>query len=152
MKFSYLFASMALCIILITSSCSKDEQSLLEQRIDMLTARTWIVTVAMADSDGDGTPETDVFAFYDECDKDDEMDFSEEGTFVNSEGLSKCDPNDDDIVERGQWEFQQAGDILKVVNEDAEITNYEIVTMSRTTMTVHYSKFGSSFTTTFKSK
>ncbi len=100
-----LFAAAALF-----SSCSKeDETSIVEEPVvvvptaDDFIVNTWMMTSAKATVPGIG--EIDLFATFEECEKDDEMTFNADKSYSIAEGATKCSDTDPDISEAGTYMF-----------------------------------------------
>jgi PKD repeat protein len=51
----------------------------------------------------DGTTTTDIYFFFDDCEKDDIWDFKINGTYNNEEGATKCNSGDPTIIDSGVW-------------------------------------------------
>lgn len=103
----FLAVSMALAI----SSCKKDDDNNSTPannnnsgggsnltKTEMLTAKKWkVVGLTVGGSD--------FYALFDDCDKDDTHEFKTDGTYINDEGATKCDPMDDQIISTDTWKF-----------------------------------------------
>jgi hypothetical protein len=87
---------------LTVSSCKKEDEKKTttpaKSKTELLTAKAW-KTTAMTINPGiaiipGGPVITDLFAFFDPCEKDDTEKFNTGGTGVSDEGATKCDPTD----------------------------------------------------------
>jgi hypothetical protein len=70
----------------------------------MLTSGTWKMTALKTDDDGNGSFETDGFALFPSCVKDNFFTFKTGGDFITDEGATKCDPSDDQ-TQTSTWAF-----------------------------------------------
>lgn len=106
-----------LFILLITalfiSGCKKDDKS--QSKTDMLTSVQWKMSAFTIsppmDIDLDGIIDSDLYATYDACNKDDYFVFKKDGTLDINEGPSRCSSYDPQ-VETVNWAF---------VNDEKEI-------------------------------
>ena len=111
-----------LCLIALLmiagSSCKKEDKVETPSKTDILTAGTgqWKMSVYTLtppyDLDGDGAPDTDAYATFEPCEKDNYFVFKKDGVLETNEGASKCDAADPQI-EMGTWSFS---------NNETEIT------------------------------
>lgn len=88
---SLLIATLALGMMASMSACKKDKKS----KTELLTNNSWkvkamIVTPAI---DIFGELITDLYAYADDCTKDDFRTFKDNGQVVTDEGPTKCGPN-----------------------------------------------------------
>ena len=92
-------------VLIIAIGCKKDKDS---SRMGIITSGTWkliaLSTEPGYDVDGDGHIDTDLFAFYDLCEKDDYFTFKSNGTYEINEGPTKCDPSDPQVY-TSDWQF-----------------------------------------------
>jgi hypothetical protein len=92
--------------VLLTISCNKkDSNSSLSKR-DLLTSGSWKLTAVVADDDANGSYETDRFASFSDCYKDNYYTFRSNGELELNEGPTKCDPIDPQ-TETYSWELTQ---------------------------------------------
>jgi hypothetical protein len=92
--------------VLLTISCNKkDSNSSLSKR-DLLTSGSWKLTAVVADDDANGSYETDRFASFSDCYKDNYYTFRSNGELELKEGPTKCDPIDPQ-TETYSWELTQ---------------------------------------------
>jgi hypothetical protein len=101
-----------LCITLVLSSCSKDEEETVAPaptKKQMLSGNNWVIkayTVEPAiDIDQNGTQENNLLPYLQACNLDDFIDLNEDNSYTAEEGASKCDPNDPQVYETGDWSF-----------------------------------------------
>ena len=88
-------------ILIALYSCKKDDNKP-ATKSDYLTSGSWIVTAAATDDDGDGTYETDEYADFEPCYKDNVWTFNTNGSVVMDEATTKCDPSDSQVI-TSQW-------------------------------------------------
>ena len=115
------FFPLCLSVLLLasTNSCKKEDKvEPPPSKTDILTAGTgqWKMSAYTLtppyDLDGDGTPDTDAYATFDPCEKDNYFVFKKDGVLETNEGASKCSPSDPQI-EISSWSF---------ANNETEIT------------------------------
>ena len=106
-------------LMVATNSCKKEDKvEPPPSKTDILTAGTgqWKMSAYTLtppyDLDGDGTPDTDAYATFEACEKDNYFVFKKDGALETNEGATKCSPNDPQI-EMGTWSFS---------NNETEIT------------------------------
>ena len=117
----------ALSVVLFALfSCKKDDNKP-ATKSDYLTSGSWIVTAAVTDDDGDGTYETDEYADFAPCYKDNVWTFNTNGSVVMDEGATKCAPSDSQVI-TSQWQLVNnetglimASDTYSVVQLDANL-------------------------------
>jgi hypothetical protein len=90
-------------ILFALYSCKKDDKKPVTKS-DFLTSGLWIVTAAVTDDDGDGTYETDEYADFAPCYKDNVWTFKTNGSVVMDESATKCDPSDSQVI-TSQWQL-----------------------------------------------
>jgi hypothetical protein len=90
-------------ILFALYSCKKDDNKP-ASKSGYLTSGSWIVTAAVTDDDGDGTFETDEYADFEPCYKDNLWTFNTNGSVVMDEGATKCDPSDSQVT-TSQWQM-----------------------------------------------
>lgn len=73
----------------LVTSCKKDKSGL-----EILQSQKWKVSELKADTNGDGVVDTDVYATYDDCQKDNFFDFLDNGTLLEDEGATVCNVGD----------------------------------------------------------
>jgi len=87
-------------------ACKKDKSE--SARMDLITTGTWkligLTSQPGHDVDGDGNIDTDLYAFYDVCEKDNLYVFKRNGEYEINEGASKCDASDPQIY-TSHWQF-----------------------------------------------
>jgi len=124
------------------TACEKDNDSEPKSKTSLLTSDSWKMTTATVDPaidwDGFGTMVTNIFSQMPACSKDDIITFKSNGTYVNEEGPSKCDPSDPDVIDTGTWTFNS--DESKIVINDGEGSTMDanIVELTKTTMKITY--------------
>ena len=83
----------ALIILVAFASCKKEDNKP-KTKSDFLTSGTWSVTAVTSDDDGDGTYETNDFADFVACYKDNFYSFHADGIWELNEGPTKCEDID----------------------------------------------------------
>ena len=100
---------------LLTISCSKKDSDLSKK--GLLTTGSWKLTAVMADNDSNGTYETDVFATFSDCFKDNFYTYRSNGELELNEGPTKCDPIDPQ-TETASWQLTQSETHLKINSDE----------------------------------
>jgi hypothetical protein len=103
---NFLPLCLGLVLFATTISCNKEKKEL--TKTEMLTSGQWHIsafTVSPAmDFDGDGIAESDVYAIYSSCDKDNYFIFRKDGKVEVNQGPTKCDLGDPQS-ELKDWSF-----------------------------------------------
>lgn len=114
-----------LLLAVLFTACSKKDKS--PSRNELLTTGTWKITASENDDDGNGTYETDNYAGFLDCFKDNFVTFKPGGQLEMDEGPTKCDPLDPQ-TETDSWNLTNNDNTL-VVGGDS----YQILELSNTT-------------------
>jgi hypothetical protein len=91
-------------------SCKKDPVA--KSKTDLLTQAAWKQTNSES---GTGGVYTSDWSTYEPCEKDNLTTFKKDKTYQTTEGATKCDPTDPDVLDSGNWEFS-AGETQLIVN------------------------------------
>ena len=95
-----------LFLILLLAGCSKKDKVAVASKTDLLTSGSWKPTAIVSDDDGNGSYETDVYAGFSDCFKDNYWTFKTNGALELNEGPTKCSPTDPQ-TEAGTWQLSQ---------------------------------------------
>jgi hypothetical protein len=95
MKKCILHAS--LLLVILCTACKKDEPVSIQTKTELLTDGSWIISSILSDADGNGSYESDDFALFPDCYKDNFYTFKEDLEVEMNEGAMKCDPMDPQI-------------------------------------------------------
>ncbi len=99
---------LVIATLFLFTACQKDKSE--SARMDLITTGTWKLIALTSqpgnDIDGDGIIDTDVFAFYDVCEKDNFYVFKRNGEYEVNEGASKCDASDPQVY-TSHWQFSK---------------------------------------------
>lgn len=136
-------------MVIAGSSCNKDNDEPAKTKTELLTSGAWKLashlTNPAQDLDGDGqSDDTDVFATYDACDKDDLTTFSTNGSGLVSEGVLKCDPSDPASYPF-TWQWNSNETILSLLGQDFTLLE---LTGSTLKVSFSYSDSGVTYTET----
>lgn len=106
-KFNFLLVVMLLLMggLVTISSCKKDDDS--PSKTKMISGKNFYVKSMKIDppvTSVTGVTVTDLYPFTPDCVKDNFITYNENGTFVEDEGASKCEPGDPQTI-NGTWEF-----------------------------------------------
>ncbi len=124
------------------TSCKKDEDeksnSPAKTKTELLTSGSWKITSLILGG-------TDLWPSQDACDKDDLAIFKTDGTYIDDEGATKCDPADPQQT-TSTWKFTNNETVLEIDGDAGtikELTESKLVieaTSSGVTVTVTYGK------------
>jgi len=90
---------------MLLTSCSKDDEEQQLTKTQMLV-RKWKQSDLLISQNG--ASYTSIFNFFfEECEKDNIWEFKADGSFVVTEGNTKCDPADPDVFGTGTWAFAE---------------------------------------------
>ncbi len=140
MKQTIQLASLLLAITTASTfiACKKDnkDDNAGKTKTELITTGSWKVTAYTVnpalDVDGDGDVETNVFDYYEACEKDDFTTFKTDNTAEFNDGPSKCDPGDAQTYSR-TWYF--TANETKLVVDGQEFT---IIELSATSAKIRY--------------
>jgi Lipocalin-like domain len=126
-----------LLLLLFSASCSKSNSP---SKTALLTTSMWRLVAFDIDParNINGHDETDMFQFYDPCERDDYIIFNADGTFEVNNGPQKCAPVDPQKI-IGTWFL--SGNDTKLVISPANIylpDNSDIIELSATAFTIVY--------------
>lgn len=124
--FSIKLVLLSLSAILIFSiGCSKDDK---EPTPAELLSKAWIQTDLLVTISG--ASESVFNSEYEACDQDNVYTFKSDGTFIVTEGSSKCDPADLDQVTSGTWTLLENGKKITIdpIDEDPQTLDIEELT------------------------
>lgn len=99
MKNLSLMAVILLSLTLSLASCKKDAD---KSKTELLTQSSWKQTNSETLIGGSWVSD---WSTVDACDKDDLTTFKTDKTYQLTEGASKCDPTDPDLIDTGTWSF-----------------------------------------------
>ena len=100
MKKTILFP--AVIALLFCFACNKKDKVM--TKTEILTSGTWKLTALVEDNDGNGSFETDIYASFPACQKDDFITFKNNAKVDTDEGPTKCSPSDPQ-TETSNWQF-----------------------------------------------
>ena len=90
--------TLAICLLF---SCSKEMEE--SSRTSLLTGKAW--KFVKIESKMNNDPWVDEVLFWLPCEKDDEILFKTDGSYILSNGATKCDASDPDIFDVARWDF-----------------------------------------------
>lgn len=103
------------CAVLLSCKKNKDEDS----RMKLMTERTWRLT--MYEYRENTTDPWDVEVLTDPCELDNIFSFLSAGTYTVTEGPTKCDPSDPDLIDSGTWSFQNNETIFRITQFGVDV-------------------------------
>jgi hypothetical protein len=125
---------MSLGLIFLLSACDSDDDKTPSKTVkEYLTSGFWKTTAKTIDpgiDQGDGTVITDLYAQWDECQKDDLIRFNMDGTITDDEGVIKCDTNNPQTVNDRTWELSDDNKSLSISHPDEGTMIYEILELN----------------------
>jgi hypothetical protein len=134
-KFNLQFLLIMLAFVTVFTSCDKDDDETPISKEDLLTNKKWRTTAFTVDPAYFGI--SDLYAQYEDCDKDDFMESKKGGQLVRDEGASRCDSSDPQTL-TGTWIFN--GDQTKITVNDPEIGTYpaDVLELTNNTLRVQF--------------
>lgn len=134
--FIYTMALALASVLMFSSSCKKDDDD--PSNTDKITGKNFVMTAWTIDPPVDaGTgPFSDLFALLPACTKDDITIFNADGTMIDDEGATKCDPGDPQTDE-GTWSFVDNETKLSITF-DNETQVMDIVELTENTLKLSY--------------
>jgi hypothetical protein len=108
----------AITAILLTSCYKGDSE---KTRKELLTQGGWVLQAKLTKA-GAAADFTDVTSTVSTCKKDDVLSYNTTGQYAKSEGASKCNTSDPDLIAVGTWEFLNSESELKVTTSSSTIT------------------------------
>lgn len=118
------------------------EKTVAFTKTQLLTAKPWRITGIIEQSPGSSP--TDVFSSFLPCEKDNLFLFKTNGTYDNTEGATKCDPMDPQLIDSGSWQLVNNETILNIDGD-----SFEVVQITPTSLVLKLYDSGSELTFTF---
>lgn len=119
-------------MFLAVVSCKKDDEKTTTEL--MTHSDGWIIVAATVSppivDPTTGTSISDFYAFMDDCDKDDVMYLKTDGTYIQDEGSTKCDPSDPQTT-TGTWSLSADGKTMTIDSD-----TYTLISVSKSEMKV----------------
>ena len=113
-------------IVFLLFACNKTDNNV--SKTALLTSGSWKLTAVVSDNDADGTYETDDYAGFPDCYKDNFYIFHTNGVLEMNEGPFMCDPTDPQ-TETTNWQL---------INNDANLMiwndTWEVLELTNTTL------------------
>lgn len=125
-------------LTIITMSCEKDEDP---SKKELLTGKNWILiseTINPGLDFGGGIIITDIFSQYDQCYKDNLINFTTSGGYTFEEGATKCDSNDPQVFDAGTWTFNSDETILVVTSTTDGVMNLTLQELTASKLIVTF--------------
>ena len=122
-----IYSLIAMAMLIFTLACKKDKNN---GKMDIISSGDWkIITINIEpgyDYNADGNIDTEIFQFYDACERDNSYRFRRDGTLEINEGPLKCNPSDDQ-VEYADWEFIDNETGMVIEGQEGRLKNLPIV-------------------------
>ncbi|MCR5887857.1 hypothetical protein LRS06_08710 [Hymenobacter sp. J193] len=120
------------------ASCEKEnEAEPAKTKTELLAEKNWKLTaetVTPAVRAEDGELITDVYAYLQECDRDDIMRFEKAGACVLQEGLTQCGEGPEQFA--GTWSFEANETILKTNLQTLGSSSFNVLELSESAMKI----------------
>ncbi|SRR6266496_117085 len=104
-------------IAILLPACKKGNDD--NSKIQLLTSQEW--RIIKSESKVNSDPFTDHYPSLPPCTQDDRYKFNTNNTYVLSEGASKCNPTDPDIIVTGTWHFTQSETKIQIDGTESAI-------------------------------
>lgn len=124
-KLIFLFA--ASFFIFFIQGCNKKDEAL--SKTQLLTTGSWNLTALVSDRDANGTYETDDYAGYPACFKDNYSTFLINGDLEMNEDTAKCNPTDPQTVLK-HWQLTNNETTLVIDGAN------DLIELSKTTLKI----------------
>ena len=118
--------SLVVMLLLLSIGCKKSENTTSSSKKDLLISGSWKIAAVVADEDANGSYETDRFATFTDCYKDNFLIFKSNGELEGNEGPTKCDAADQQIMTTS-WQLTQNETHLAIGPDEyklEELTSY----------------------------
>ncbi len=143
-----------LSLAILFSSCSKDKEEL-SAKTELLTKSAWKMTAYTVepgfptfDDEGNITGSTnDIFAFLDDCEKDDTHMFNTDKSMITDEGMTKCESSDPQKT-NGTWSFN-ADETSLTITEEGEPQLVEILELTQSVLKIKSTETDGGMTFTY---
>jgi hypothetical protein len=125
-------------LTIIIMSCEKDEEA---SKKEMLAGKNWILTAETINPGidfGGGVIITDLFSQYDQCFKDNLINFTSSGNYTFEEGPTKCDSNDPQVFDAGTWTLNSDETVLVITSSTDGVMNLTIQELTGSKLIVTY--------------
>ena len=120
----------------ILTGCKKDNtNTVAKTKTQLLTDGTWSLTALVSDRDANGTYETNDYAGYSACFKDNFHTFRSNGDLEVNEGSTKCNPADPQTVIK-HWQLTNNENTLVVDSDN------DLIELSSTTLKIKLNEAG----------
>jgi Lipocalin-like domain len=131
-----LAAISALWLVACNSSTSTEETGG-GKRSEIIVGKNWKqISITMDPGINiNGVVVTDLFAQFENCEKDGSTKFLANGNYAEDEGSLKCDPSDPQTLS-GTWVFNPDETVLTMTETGDVPVSYDVVTLNSTTMVV----------------
>lgn len=123
--------------LVVFTSCKKDNEE--NTPSDYLTSGTWKVTGTTINPgiEFNGIVITDIYnLFIEDCTKDDLITFEADGTLIEDEGPTKCDPDDPQTTNDGKWSISEDGKTMTLTYPDDDPQVANVVSISESTLVI----------------
>ena len=139
-----LISTLFLGIIIGFTGCSKDddEPAVVVTKTQLLTKESWKQVNSEVSTGGAFTSD---WASWDDCDKDDLTTFKTDKTYQATEGATKCNPADPDLIDEGTWDFNS--DETKLI---MDVLSTTIVKLDETDLIITFKYGVNEFRISFK--
>ncbi|MDH7462280.1 hypothetical protein QEG73_13360 [Chitinophagaceae bacterium 26-R-25] len=144
-------AAIIVLTVAVIAGCKKENSA--PTKTQLLTSGSWKLTSeyfdVAVDMNGDGHVENEVINVLPSCFTDNITIFKEDGTVIRDEGLSKCDPNDPQVIETTKWRFSEFETKILIGDPGYEDVG-QLVELSATVLMIKVGTPGSGITLTFE--
>ncbi|HSI90463.1 MAG TPA: lipocalin family protein [Adhaeribacter sp.] len=138
-NYQFTFLVLLSASLFIFTGCDNDDDDVqAKTRTELLTVNPWRLTTFTVepgrDINGDGVPDTNLFAFLPPCTQDDLTVFRTNNTYTEEEGPTKCDASHPDVIVNGTWAFSADESRLTMDPSNDDPLTVNIVELSATTL------------------
>ena len=136
---------MVLAGSLILNSCKKKEDEEATPSKASMLAGTWKMTAFTCDPPYDlfGTPISDFFVFFQDCEKDDLLTVKSDKTYTFNEGATKCNTSDPDLKDTGTWLLSSDGKKVTIDSDSGDAEIYDLKSLTSSSMSISMMEYDS---------
>ena len=134
-------ALLTFSVILALASCKKnDEVTPTGNNSPAFVDKKWKMTAfeltPAVDLDGDGTPDSDLMPYLDDCAKDDLIIFKKDGSLGGDPGAKLCPGDNTSGDVSGSWTYDKNTKMLKIIGNDGpnDLDEFEVIEASANTL------------------
>ncbi len=145
-----LFSIFFLCLIVVGTSCKKDDEDKTPDTRALITGGSWQLKALTVDPaiDWFGMPVNNLYAAFPACLKDDRTIFQVNGAVTFDEGPSRCEPEDPQTTS-ATWSLSPDRQTVTVTYPEGDVESWSIIELTNQLFIVDYTETIEGVTYTF---